>query len=394
MQPGKENMEKIDWWRDARFGMFIHWGLYSILGRGEWAMWCERIPKEEYAKLADSFLAERYNPEEWVRFAKKTGMKYMVLTTRHHDGFCLFDSKLSDFTTVKTAAKRDLTAEYVEACRKHGMKIGLYYSLLDWRYDTYRSGPAKDPSGWKEFIEYIHRQVEELMTNYGKIDLLWYDGGWPYTLEDWQSKKLNAMVRKHQPDILINDRSGTPEDFDTRAEQFIQVSGNRDWECCMPLSDFWWGYIPGDRHGKAAYEVIRNLAICAGHGGNYILNIGPKPDGTVVKRDVQVLSEVGAWLGKNGESIYGTRQGVSNEALTPLVTTFGSVTTKSGMTYLHMFYWHREFAVPGVSGKVKEAYFLKNRQKVEFSQSGDKVFIKNLPPSPLDKYNTVIVLCS
>jgi len=385
-------MNNAGWWRVARFGMFVHWGLYSIPGRGEWLMYCEQVAKSEYEKLARDFNPQRYQPEEWVKLAKSAGMKYIVLTTRHHDGFALFDSKVSDFTAPKTAAGRDLVAPFVAACRKHDMRVGLYYSLLDWRHKAYFQGPRKNPKAWNAFIRYIYAQVEELMTQYGKIDVLWYDGGWPYSASEWQARALNAMVRKHQPGILINDRSKTPEDFDTRGEQYIVVNNERDWECCMPLYDFWWGHIPGDRQPKAPQKIVTNLALCAGHGGNYILSIGPKPDGAVTTRDRNILYAVGKWMRQNGESIYGTAAGVSNISPTPLVTTFGSVTVKPGKIYLHVFYWHKEFAVPGVPFTVKKAFFLKNGGKVNFRQEDRKVYIGNLPRRPIDPYDSVIVL--
>ena len=383
-------MDRIAWWREARFGMFVHWGLYSIPGRGEWWMWWEKTTAEELNQLADSFNPNKYKPSNWIRLAQQAGMKYMVLTTRHHDGFSLFDSKASDFTSTKTACGRDLVKEYVKACRKHGMPVGLYYSLLDWRFDAYHKGPQKDPTGWRKFIDYVHAQVEELMTNYGKIDLLWYDGGWPWTPGDWQSEKLNAMVRRLQPDILINDRSGTPEDFCTQSEQMV-TPHERDWECCMPLYDFWWGHIPGDSHYKTPYDVIRNLTIAASHGGNYILSIGPKADGSLNPRDGRILRQVGGWLEKNGESIYGTSQGVSNVSPAPLVTPFGGITRKPGKLYLHVLYWHPEFPVADIKEKVTAARFLETGAPVSFSQQGERLWIRNLPAKPLNPYNTVIV---
>ncbi|RLE81721.1 MAG: alpha-L-fucosidase, partial [Thermoprotei archaeon] len=179
--------DRLKWFRDARFGIFIHWGLYSILGRAEWVMFLERIPVNEYARLADKFKPDKFDADEWAEIAKRAGARYMVFTTRHHDGFSLFDSKVSDFTSVKTAAKRDFVEEYAEACRRAGLKVGFYYSLLDWRWDAYWKGPKEDPEGWKKFLNYVHSQVEELCTQYGKIDVLWYDGNWPYTAEDWRS---------------------------------------------------------------------------------------------------------------------------------------------------------------------------------------------------------------
>jgi alpha-L-fucosidase len=221
-----KNSRKISnsWFNNARFGMFIHYGLTSLIGRHEWLIKIERMPFDEYRHFADRFKPKKFQPEQWARSAKEAGMKYMVFTTRHHDGYSMFDSKVSDFTSTKTAANRDFVAEYVKACRKYGLKVGLYYSLTDWRWKECLKGTPKTTQHKKvnpEIVEYVHQQVRELCTNYGKIDILWYDGPWPYDLIGWKAKKLNAMVRKLQPGILINDRSGTPEDFDTPEQNVV-----------------------------------------------------------------------------------------------------------------------------------------------------------------------------
>jgi alpha-L-fucosidase len=233
---------RLEWFHDARFGMFIHWGLYAIPARGEWAMFQEKIPAEEYAPLAKRFRPRSFDADAWVGLAKEAGCKYIVLTTRHHEGFCLFDSKVSDFTAPKTAAGRDFIAEYVRACRRAGLKIGFYYSLLDWRFPAYYDGPEKDPEGWKRHVRYSHAQVCELCTQYGRIDLLWYDGAWVPWAEGeakvnyapkgdvWRAEELNAMARELQPHIVINNRAGTLEDYDT-PEQHIKASeAGRAWE--------------------------------------------------------------------------------------------------------------------------------------------------------------------
>ena len=214
--------DRMKWFHEARFGIYVHYGLYSILGRGEWTMYSERIPAAEYAALSDQFRPEPGCAKEWVEAAVSAGAKYMVLTTHHHEGFCLFDSKYSDFTSVKRGPKRDLVREYTEAARAAGLRVGLYYSLLDWRFPGYFE-PEKYPESRDALLAQVHNQVRELMTNYGKIDLLEYDGGWdarlktkrPQWAEFWHSADLNAMVRKLQPGIIINDRSGTDEDIVT-----------------------------------------------------------------------------------------------------------------------------------------------------------------------------------
>ena len=184
-----------EWFRGARLGIFVHWGLYSVHGRDVWAMYNEEIPLDEYRRLADAFVPRHFDPNEWAALAKDVGARYMVMCSRQHDGYALFDSHASDFTSVKCAARRDLVGEYVEAVRRAGLRVGLYYSLLDWRYPAYFKGPEKDPPGCATFREYVHAQVRELCTNYGRIDVLWYDGAWPYGPDAWDSKQLNATVR-------------------------------------------------------------------------------------------------------------------------------------------------------------------------------------------------------
>ncbi len=376
-----------EWFNEARFGMFIHWGVYSIPARGEWVRYVERIPSAEYEKLAAEFNPKKYNPEDWVDLAQEAGMKYMVLTTRHHDGYSLFDSQVSDFTAPKTAAKRDLVAEYVEACRKKGMRIGFYYSLLDWRYRAYFDGPQKDPDGWAEFRDYVHAQVRELCTNYGKIDVMWYDGAWPWKPEDWRSAELNAMVRKLQPDILINNRSRLPEDFGT-PEQKIEPSkeAERMWETCMTMNDNW-GYSAADENWKSVRQLIMNLVRCAKDGGNYLLNVGPKPDGTIPLPSVTRLKEIGKWMNVNGESIYGSERCNLSGGM------IGMTTAKGTTAYLHVFRWPgRQITIASLKNKVLSAHLLATGEDVEAEQQEDRVFLKNLPAEPPDPYDSVIAL--
>ncbi|MCM8803685.1 MAG: alpha-L-fucosidase [Candidatus Omnitrophica bacterium] len=376
--------DRMKWWREAKFGMFIHWGIYSIPARGEWVMFCERIPKEEYKKFAKKFNPKNYNPGEWAQIAKEGGMKYIVLTTRHHDGFSLFDSKVSDFTAPKYIS-RDLIAEYVDSCRKFGLKIGFYYSLCDWRYDAFFNGHEKDPSGWKELVDYVHTQVRELMTNYGEIDILWYDGPGPYKPEHWQSEKLDRMVRELQPQIIINDRSLLPEDFST-PEQHIEPT-NRDWEACMTLNDHW-GYCKYDNNYKTPKQVVINLVRCASYGGNYLLNVSPKPDGKIPVKSKKILKEVGKWLKIYGESVYGTeRTNFEWHNFHP-----GIITKNGNKLYLHIFYWFKEFAIGNLKIDIKNAYFLKEGIGVDFEVKYDRIVFKNLPEKPPDPIDTVIVL--
>jgi len=376
-----------EWFNQARFGMFIHWGVYSIPARGEWVRLIERIPSSEYERLACEFKPERYNPDEWVALAEEAGMRYMVLTTRHHDGFSLFDSAVSDFTASKTGAKRDLIAEFVEACRKRGMKFGFYYSLLDWRYASYFKGPEKDFEGWAGFIEYVHSQVRELCTNYGKVDVLWYDGGWPWDAAAWRSTELNAMVRSLQPHILINNRSGLQEDFET-PEQRIAASQEpkRLWETCMTMNDNW-GYSAADRNWKSARQLIHNLARCASGAGNYLLNVGPQADGTIPQPSVRCLKEIGAWMRVNGEAIYGSERCPFGGGM------IGLTTAKGNLVYLHILRWPgREATISCVKNRVLSARLLTTGQEVQVAQDGDRVSLRGLPNRPLDPYDCVVAL--
>jgi len=377
--------DRMKWWVESRFGMFIHWGLYAIPGRGEWLMHCERIPKGEYARLSEKFRPSKFDADKWVMLAKEAGMRYMVLTTRHHDGFSLWDSHVSDFTSMKKAAKRDFVAEYVGACRKHGMRIGFYYSLLDWRWPAYWDGPEKDPKGWGEFRDYVHAQVRELMTQYGKIDILWYDGAWPHSPEAWRSHELNDMVRGLQPDIVINNRSGMPEDLDT-PEQQIQGS-DRPWETCMTIDDLWWGYHPGDPNLKSPMQLVRNLVRCVSGNGNFLLNVGPKPDGTIYAPHAVRLRAIGRWLRRNGKSIYGAGSAPFGQAH------LGQVTAKESTVYVHVMFWPgTEMCVAGIKNRVIKAYMLATGKKLPFDQRHDRLFVRGLPPKAPDPIDTVVAI--
>ena len=377
-------MERIKWFLEARFGLFIHWGLYSILGRGEWVMFHEHIPVEEYRKLMEKFTAENYDPREWARIAKEAGMKYAVMTSRHHDGFSLFDTSVSDFNSLNTPAGRDLIKEYVEAFRSEGLRVGIYYSLLDWRWPAYWKGPRKDPEGWSKFLNYVHTQVEELCSNYGRIDILWYDGGWPYSAEDWKSRELNERVRELQPYIIVNNRSGVPGDFET-PEQYVPWSPpKRPWETCMTMNDSW-GYYEADDNWKSVRQLIRTLVTIVSKGGNLLLNVGPKPDGTFPQESIIRLREIGEWLRNNGESIYGAGPAPIGGG------SVGPTTAKGNIVYLHVFRWPGEkIVIGGVKGKPLNAQILSTKEEVKVEVENTRLVLSKLPKHPPDKRDTVI----
>jgi alpha-L-fucosidase len=377
--------ERMKWFHQARFGLFIHWGLYALHGRGEWVMYRERIPADEYRKLADRFNPSMFDADAWAAMAKDAGMKYAVLTTRHHDGFCLFDSQVSDFTSVKTKANRDFVAEYVRAFRKAGLKVGFYYSLLDWRFPGYFD-PAKHPDSAQAMIQQYHDQVRELMTNYGKIDLLWYDGHWishgavDYDIPTfWDSKKVNRMARKLQPHLIINNRSGIEEDLDTPEQHVTASRPGRGWESCMTLGDPWgWGYIRNNPNWKTNTQLLQNLVTAAEGEGNYLLNVGPKPDGSIRKEERDRLKAVGEWMRVNGEAIYGSKRCELEGGM------LGAWTAKKNVGYFHIFRWPGDTVITAnVKTKVKSAKLLATGQRVKVTQEHNgRLVLSGLPKSP------------
>ena len=372
---------RMQWWHDARFGMFIHFGLYSVLGRHEWAMEEEGIPVAEYQQLAKRFNPKPHAARAWAKLAKTAGMKYMVMTTKHHEGFCLFDTKLTNYCAPKQAAGRDLVAEYIEAARAEGMRFGFYYSLMDWHHPD-GALCAHDEAARRRFVDYIHGQVRELCSNYGKVDVLWYDVNWPLTPEGWESEKMNRMVRQLQPDILINNRSGIPEDF-TTPEQHIQAFST-PWEACMTMNDSW-GYQRADDDWKSPKTVVRNLITCARDQGNYLLNIGPKPDGSIPEPSINILTAVGQWMNGHGELIHrADRCGVKSSE-------FANFTRQGNTLYIHTYFWPGEtVAIGGLQQKVLSAKMYKTGQPIKFEQQEFRVKFTGLPAAAPDPIATVI----
>ena len=366
-----DRTRRMKWWHEAKFGMFIHWGLYSIVGRHEWVMEMEGIPVKDYEPLADQFKPKPNMARAWAQLARRAGMKYMVMTTKHHEGFCNFDSKLTDYCATKRGPGRDLVREYVNAARAEGLRFGFYYSLMDWHHpDGARC--MTDEGARRRFVDYIHGQVKELMTNYGKVDILWYDVPWPLDAKGWESEKMNHMVRRLQPDIIINNRSRLPEDFET-PEQRIVASAERPWESCMTLNDSW-GYHIADNGWKTPKTVIRNLITCAHDGGNYLLNIGPTGDGSIPIESVQILSTVGDWTRKNGAAIHGA------DRCQPTRSRFASFSRKGNTLFMHVHYWPGETVVLGnLLNKVKSVKLLAPKQPVKFEQNEWRVRMTGLP---------------
>lgn len=339
--------ERIAWYRQARFGMFIHWGLYAIPARGEWVRSVEEMPEEEYLPFFDEFDPVDFEPKKWARAAKRAGMKYAVLTAKHHEGFCLFDSALTDFKSTNTKAGRDLVREFLDAFRAEGLKVGLYYSLLDWHHPDYphygdRNHPMRNCEAEKEkeagrdfnrYLEYMHGQVKELCTQYGKLDIMWFDFSYKddchdMTGETWQATKLVNMIRSYQPDVIIDNRlevSGEgfgslatehPSDYSgdfVSPEQIIPPNGLVDeagrelmWEACITMNNNW-GYCAKDKNFKPASMLIKKLVECVSKNGNMLLNVGPDAKGNIPAESLQILEEIGSWMDKNSASIYGCK---------------------------------------------------------------------------------------
>lgn len=380
-----DRIRRMKWWHEARFGMFIHWGLYSVLGRHEWVMENEGIPVSEYEELAKRFQPKPNAARAWAKLAKAAGQKYMVMTTKHHEGFCNFETKLTNYCAPKQGPGRDLVAEYVEAARAEGMRVGFYYSLMDWHHpDGARC--ATDPDARKRFVEYTHGLIRELMTNYGKIDVLWYDVDWPLDAVGWDSEKMNKMVFQLQPDIIVDNRNGLPGDFSTPEQEIVAEKGSRSWESCMTLNDSW-GYHRADDNRKSAKTVIRNLISCSRDGGNYLLNIGPKPDGSIPEESVQVLTQVGQWMNRNGESIYVTDRCQVRRS------EFANFTRQGNTLYMHVYFWPGEtVALAGLMTKVKSARLFASEREVKFEQDRFRVRFTGLPEEAPDHPVTTIAI--
>jgi alpha-L-fucosidase len=378
-----DRARRMRWWHEAKFGMFIHWGLYSVLGRHEWAMEEEGIPVPEYEQLAKRFTPQPDAARAWAKLARKAGQKYMVMTTKHHEGFCLFDTKFTNYCAPKQACGRDLVKEYVEAARAEGLRVGFYHSLMDWHHpDGARC--ARDEGARRRFVDYIHGQIRELLTNYGKIDVLWYDVSWPLDAQGWESERMNEMVFQLQPDIVVNNRNGLPGDFSTPEQHIHAERSGRAWESCMTMNDSW-GYQRADDNWKSAKTVVRNLSACANGGGNYLLNIGPKPDGSIPEESVRILSAVGQWMDRNGATIYDSGPCQASNSV------FANFTRKGNTLYIHVYFWPGgTVAIGGLQAKVVSARLFVSGKKVEFEQERFRVRFKGLPATAPDDPVTVI----
>ncbi|WP_028545690.1 alpha-L-fucosidase [Paenibacillus taiwanensis] len=421
-----EHLKRTQWFTHDRFGLFIHWGLYAIPARGEWVRNNERMTNEDYEPYFEQFNPVRYNPRAWARAAKQAGMKYAVMTTKHHDGFCLFDSQLTDYKATNTPAGRDLIREYVDAFRAEGLKVGFYYSLIDWHHPDYPAyddlhHPLRGNEAYKateaqkdfdRYTSYMHGQVRELLTNYGTVDIMWFDFSYEQmTGGKWRATELVTMMRSIQPDIVIDNRLGgnllsaNPEiyagDF-VSPEQILPAKGIRNeageavpWEACITLNDHW-GYHAHDHNYKLPCQVIRGLVECVSKNGNLLLNVGPNANGEIPHESLVILAEIGEWMAYNSDSIYGC---AASSVEKP---EWGRYTQCGNKLYAHILdRGIGPIALPGLAGRVRSARILADGSEVNITTPWngtnqavfqDCLFI-NLPSVQLpDKRDTVIEL--
>lgn len=375
--------QRSKWMTESRFGMFVHFGLFSQAGRQEWSMAHERPTLAEYEALADGWNPRRNAARAWARLARRAGMKYVVMTTKHHEGFLLWDSAQSDYNAARRGPKRDLVAEFVAACRAEGLRVGLYYSLMDWHHpDGYRC--LTDEAARRRFLDYTQGCVRELCSNYGKLDILWYDVSSPLkNAEAWESLKMNRMVRRLQPGILINNRSMLPEDFGT-PEGEIKAEEGRVWETCMTFNSSW-GWQPAppeDWH--SVREIINSLRTCTAKGGNLLFNVGPEADGTITDFAAERLLQVGRWLKQQKAPIYG-KGTPSALAWTPV----GQFTRKGNTAYYWVFRWPGpRIVIGGLTPRPSSIRLLQTGKAVDFSYDAQKrrLVMEGLPetcPDPI-----------
>ncbi len=383
--------ERMAWWREARFGMFVHFGLYAQVGRNEWVMSLENYPISEYEKLANTFNPRPGAPREWAQLAARAGMKYMVMTTRHHEGFSLWDSKANPYNSVNYGPRRDIVREFVDACREYGLKIGFYSSLMDWHHpDGWRC--AFDTQARLRFTAYIKELNRELLTQYGKIDVMWFDVSAPMeSWEGWDSLELHEMVRELQPGIIINNRGRMDEDFGTPEEHL--TAQEHDWEACMTFNGISWGYVDSTQAAPYSYNaqrIIRMLHTVTAGGGNLLLNIGPMPDGTVPAETIEPLTTVGRWLAENGPAVYGHKQ------KSPYSNPNGVCGSSfdGSKVYAWNWIWPRggEMALGGFMTPVKAIRLVKDGSPLAFEQRGHRILLKNLPPASPDAHAGIAVL--
>ncbi|MEX3615416.1 alpha-L-fucosidase [Paenibacillus glucanolyticus] len=400
------------WFTESRYGMFIHFGPYAQYGRGEQVLFREHLDQAEYVRKACEWNPEFFDAELWAYTARKAGMKYACLTTRHHDGYCLWDTETTDYSSAKQAPGRDLVREFTDAFRAQGLRVGLYYSWIDWRIPAYFDGPEKDPEGWETMKRYLHAQVEELVTKYGRIDHFFFDGVWPRTAEDLESIKLVERMKSIQPDILVNNRLGLSEEEKLHAdggggsgdsevlgdfgspEHVIVPDQKRLWESNQVTTWRLWGYTNGERW-RPADVLLDMLCECAekggAAGGNLLLNVGPQPDGQLPPAFVERALKIGEWLDVHGEAIYGSDGGNLTEFIS-----YGRQTLKGNQLFLIIRFWDGRpmLRLADLVTPVSRVTLLTTGQELSFRQEDDVLYIEGLPRErPTELFPVIRIEC-
>jgi alpha-L-fucosidase len=382
LKAGEKDMQA---WREMKFGLFIHWGPVSLKGTEiGWSRGGERrgrsgrgsIPAEEYDNLYKKFNPVKFNADEWVQVAKDAGMKYLVFTSKHHDGFSMFDSKDTDYKITNSPFKRDVVKELADACHKAGLKLGYYYSPVDWYHPDYRN------ENHSKYIEFMHNQIRQLCTEYGRLDIMWFDG-LGGSAKDWDSENMFKIIRKLQPHIIINNRAGLAADHDTPEQRIGKFQQDRAWETCMTICRQW-AWKPNDQM-KSFKQCIQTLVSTVGGDGNLLFNVGPMPDGRIEPRQVDRLREMGKWLKKYGQSIYGTRGG-------PFKTgSWGASTNKGNNIYVHVYNWNENaLSLPPIPKKIIASSVLTGgNAKVKQTEEAIEI---SIPKEHRQEINTIIKL--
>lgn len=394
---------KLKWFNDAKLGIFIHWGIYSVQGIDEsWSFFNGYISHDDYMKQLNGFTAKNYRPDEWVKLIKESGAKYAVLTTKHHDGVALWDTKLSDLSVVKkTPAQRDLVRPFVENLRKNDLKVGLYYSVLDWSDNNYdnitktRKRYQEDSLRFEKFVNFYQGQLKELQTNFNP-DLWWFDGDWEHNAQEWKAADTRRMLLTANQKAILNSRLAGYGDYGT-PEQSLPIVRPQDktWELCMTMNDSW-GYQGNDKNYKTSNQIIQIFAECIGKGGNLLLDIGPKEDGTIPEEQVKILKDLGRWTKKHEDAIYGTTEGLPNGYF------YGSSTLSKDKTILYLFIPNKQsgqIMLKGVKNKINRIWVVGNGTKLNhtvhlkpyWSENAGLVFI-DVPPQVVDEQMTVLAV--
>lgn len=393
----------MQWFSDAKLGIFIHWGIYSVNGIDEsWSFYNGYISYNDYMKQLGGFTAAKYRPAEWVNLIGESGAKYAVITTKHHDGVALWDSKCGDLNVVKaSAAKKDLIQPFVSELKRNKLKVGLYYSLLDWSHPDYPNKTKTekryqaDSLKWNSFVNFNFCQLKELSEKFNP-DLYWFDGDWEQSAEKWKAKELSEMLKTFNPNVILNSRIQGYGDYAT-PEQGLPVARPKDkyWELCMTMNDSW-GFQPNDKNYKTPGQVINILADCISKGGNLLLDIGPKPDGTIPEEQVAILKELGRWTKKHGEAIYGTKAGI------PAGHFYGptSLNKTGDILYLYLPYAPKgPLMLKGIKNKINRIYTVGNGTKLnweikmkQYWSTVPGIVYIDVPESVLDSEVTVIAV--